>query len=498
MLFANNQRSRRASRCLTVNSAMKYIDEKTTKFHSKLRIPIHGNSILPKGGLKNLKRKQKKNVFYSLILSLLTILLAFYENERCYSLNSEVTIEINILRFIIMIFVFVHIALIYRYHKRKLQIKILYREISLNTSLYQEPSLRKYFILDLFLSVIFAPPFASVTITFAQISKTTTMNISDILFIFALCRIVHLANYVFENSIHNSDKAKFHSDLQFIKNPYKFSIKAMITEKPITYLVIIFGICTIMYGVLIRIYERHMADTRFAYVWNGIWLISVTQSSIGYGDIVAESHLGRVLCIIASFFGTFMYSYVVMYVKNIFLIKGPEIALFNGVYNRCELVKVLKIHAVKFIQAWWRLKLARKQKKFSFQKIMLRHFYLKRFQYHKNVSKGEKNVSFEEQIDLTIEASDKMFRSIFTDFRTLKETKFRLGKYKHSIVWNHEKLNILKKEAEKYSDNYEDNYKMRLGSELSSRANLKSQGDRAYQNLFKTRISPPSVKIEDI
>ena len=500
MIFVNEiqGRGRRGSRILTVNSAMKYIAERTTKLKSKLSIPMHANSILPKASLKNLKKLQRKNSFYSLILSLIVIIFSFYENERYYSLDSTATTEINIIRFTIVTFVFVHIGLIYRYYKRKLQIKILYREVSLHTTLIQSPCYLRYFLGEVFISMVFTPPFLSFTISFTQLSIPFKLNVSDILFIFAFLRIYQLAKFLFEYSIHNSIQAKFYTDLQYIKNPYKFSIKSIIKENPILYLIFVFGISTVLLGILLRIYERSMPDSRFAYIWNGIWLISVTQSTIGYGDIVPDSHLGRIICVYASFFGTFMYSYMIMYVKNLFNFKENEAELFNKVYQKCTARKRLAIHAIKFLQSWWRMKLSRKNKQFSFEKLARKHFYLLRFKYHRVVIKGEKQLLLDEQIESAMKASEKSFLSINRHLDGIKQISCDMQYFKHEGLGNSEKLFAHRQKLARYSDQHTNSVQVtKVPSGNSSRVNLKCQSDKAFQNLRKLKISPPFIKIDN-
>jgi hypothetical protein len=54
----------------------------------------------------------------------------------------------------------------------------------------------------------------------------------------------------------------------------------------------------------------------YSYIWNGIWLVVVTMTSVGFGDYYPRSHLGRFIIIITTFWGVFLISMCIVSVGN--------------------------------------------------------------------------------------------------------------------------------------------------------------------------------------
>jgi len=57
---------------------------------------------------------------------------------------------------------------------------------------------------------------------------------------------------------------------------------------------------------------------------SAIWLIIITSTTVGYGDIYPHTVGGQIVCVITAFWGTFIVSLLVLVVANIFELSDEE------------------------------------------------------------------------------------------------------------------------------------------------------------------------------
>jgi hypothetical protein len=114
-----------------------------------------------------------------------------------------------------------------------------------------------------------------------------------------------------------------------------------------------------VFGLMFRILERPYPDSDFEPIWNGWWLIMVTMTTIGYGEIVPLTHAGRFIAVISCIWGIFLISSFVVALTNKVEITGDEITIYNKLVERIYVRKKLKFIAAKMIQRWFRLMKAR-------------------------------------------------------------------------------------------------------------------------------------------
>jgi hypothetical protein len=120
------------------------------------------------------------------------------------------------------------------------------------------------------------------------------------------------------------------------------------------------GFIIILSGILMRVFERSVSND-FSYAWNGLWLIGMTISTVGYGDIVPLTHIGRSICTVSAIFGLYALSYAVNAVQNSFVISNRnEYSIATTLAYRMKLTHNTKRLASSLIQRWWLLALKRK------------------------------------------------------------------------------------------------------------------------------------------
>jgi hypothetical protein len=94
----------------------------------------------------------------------------------------------------------------------------------------------------------------------------------------------------------------FASRLSDVQMDSKLAIKAILADVPFETITFLFGFMTVTLAYLVRIAEAP-ANEEHVYFWNQLWLIVVTATSTGYGDLYPVTHLGRGVCILAMIIG---------------------------------------------------------------------------------------------------------------------------------------------------------------------------------------------------
>jgi len=101
-------------------------------------------------------------------------------------------------------------------------------------------------------------------------------------------------------------------------------------ENPSRVSIILFVTSTFILAEVLRIFElpweinQNINSVDLKDYASAIWLIIITSTTVGYGDIYPHTSGGRIICVITAFWGTFLVSLLVLVVANVFDLSGDE------------------------------------------------------------------------------------------------------------------------------------------------------------------------------
>ena len=144
----------------------------------------------------------------------------------------------------------------------------------------------------------------------------------------------------------------FASRLSDVSMDSKLAIKAILADVPFQTIISLFIMMTFVLAYLVRIAEAP-ANIQHVYFWNQLWLIVVTATSTGYGDLYPLTHLGRFVCIIAMIGGIVLTAILITAVSTNLELNAGEHRLMNFLQSE-HWEQQLKIAACRSIQSWWR------------------------------------------------------------------------------------------------------------------------------------------------
>ena len=123
-------------------------------------------------------------------------------------------------------------------------------------------------------------------------------------------------------------------------------------------------------GMMEHIFERY--DTEDLLVYNGPWVIAITELTVGYGDFIPVTNEGRVLAVGPGLAGLCTLALVVSCALRYLELTHDEKKMTDHLYHKQKQRSQLADLTATFIQRWWRLHLARKHRRVQiFQQIRL-------------------------------------------------------------------------------------------------------------------------------
>ena len=175
--------------------------------------------------------------------------------------------------------------------------------------------LLKPMIVEMIYCIIHTPPKFNWVYTLEQHDGDLEYSLSTFIVIVMLGRI-YLIWRIFANySSWNDERAEEICNSCLCDGGVNFAIKAELKERPYLIVTCVMCISIFVFGLALRTAERPYKGTSkqdWDYLWNGMWCIIITMTTVGFGDFYPSTHLGRVVGVVACFWGTFLVSLMVV------------------------------------------------------------------------------------------------------------------------------------------------------------------------------------------
>lgn len=198
--------------------------------------------------------------------------------------------------------------------------------------------------------------------------------------------------------------------MQFKKNPTCTFIALIVAVLPIS-------------AVILRVVERTSPDSNLINFTNSLWLLTQTQFTIGYGDIIPKTLLGRTCIVMFCLFGTFMTSFSVMLTSSMTSMTSSEIQFMRFYISKKTLSAKLKLPAVVCIQRWWRVILKKRRREIPLSEHFNFRTSFMKFVLKQKKLRGEKLETLTELLDFFETTKSKELRKTFIHVVHLKRIR---------------------------------------------------------------------------
>ena len=328
--------------------------EKSTSIFSDNTEPVCSNSKEKgergRGGSGKLEMRVVRVAEVSAVLSGVFFVVAYQANEE-YSVEGGAieSTTTDILRLLSLVLSLCHLTVILRYHSLLSRLSTSQR-VSLHLS-PSKPS-QKWLCLELALHCIVLPPRANYRWKVYMLGTYTYIALSDIALLVSLLRVYHLPRLYYWKSRFSRTHAYFFSVIEGVNGHSLWAWKSAMKTQPHVLLIKVWALLALLGGVALRTFENYVPGNKLDTLWSSFWAVVVPETTIGYGDMVPLTHMGRVTIVIAIAGGMAVYSYTITITHRYIDLSSSESQLYGSLVYSTESYRLRKPAAV-MIQRWW-------------------------------------------------------------------------------------------------------------------------------------------------
>jgi len=274
--------------------------------------------------IRSLKRTLKINDFLAALTGMFGLFVAIYEYENfyddttkahfssdngCYVMRSVVSLTTGCL----LVLVVVHSYIAYRIDREKKPVDLV--------KSYGQSIDFKVMLVELFLNLVHCPPGVDYKFSVTQLGAPLTYSFDTIALEVMYIRIYLIVRVFAHLSKWTSEMAEECCEPEGCEAGTVFALKAVFKDKPYATLLTVMIVSIIVFGLAVRGFERPYyygwdpttsGFQDYSYIWNGMWLVAITMTTVGYGDFFPKTHMGRFVIILACFWGVFLVSMMVV------------------------------------------------------------------------------------------------------------------------------------------------------------------------------------------
>lgn len=217
---------------------------------------------------------------------------------------------------------FILLLLVLYHYITRLQFHIFKQRLEISSNIFSS-KLIFFVLLEFCVCAIHTPPYLdNVTVpitTSGENPVTVQVDLDLILSMIIPLRVYLLFRYYSFYSPWADDKAeKVCNDCNTLGG-ISFAIKAELKERPYFVVGVLMVLSIVIFGYGLRNVEVAFIKSvdknlfqDWTYIWNGFWCIIITILTVGYGDYYPQTHLGRMISVVACLWGTFLISLMVV------------------------------------------------------------------------------------------------------------------------------------------------------------------------------------------
>jgi voltage-gated potassium channel Kch len=139
-------------------------------------------------------------------------------------------------------------------------------------------------------------------------------------------RLFFVVRMLFSYSIYTDAFSKKICNSYGFSSGTRFVLKSKMLLEPGKSVIYLFTMSVLIFAYLIRIFELpyvYLGDdiesnNLLSSYFNAIWLVIVTITTVGYGDISPNTQPGKIIAILAALWGSILISLIVVTIQSIF------------------------------------------------------------------------------------------------------------------------------------------------------------------------------------
>ena len=178
----------------------------------------------------------------------------------------------------------------------------------------------KSFILEILLCLIYLPPYINLVFTGEFQNTYWSYSLNSIISLTIMLKVYFLLKLMSKTSRWTTDSASTICRKYHVRTGLVFAIKCDIKKRPFLVLGIMMGFVILVCSFTIRTFEfgvKEFTDTKFIgnnpfqNLNNCVYFIFFTMTTVGYGDFVPKSLLGRIIAILSMIVGNIILALII-------------------------------------------------------------------------------------------------------------------------------------------------------------------------------------------
>mmetsp|Transcript_32049 Transcript_32049/g.50049 ORF Transcript_32049/g.50049 Transcript_32049/m.50049 type:complete len:454 (-) Transcript_32049:139-1500(-) len=321
---------------------------------------------LGKGAVSGESRKhwadqKKNNMFVVFIFAVLGIVIGVIENEIRWKGLSELWDASGISRLLkigILVTSIITFTFLYKYYEACINLKRLcgvYLPPGVSIHSLKGAGIFTDFLFDCFLMLPQPLPGMDfqVVIWNKGLGRDTVYSIDSILVCVMAIRFMLLPKFYGECiSDLSSDAAIAFARFNKITIDGTFIVKYLIADS-LSMVSVLFIIQVAIFAYAMMVFERPTDNHALAVYPNCVWLVIITMTTVGYGDVYPTTLLGRIVAVMASIVAVIMLAITINLVISKLTLSRAESKVLE-VIDKIELTKDAKLKAAIVIQRWYK------------------------------------------------------------------------------------------------------------------------------------------------
>ena len=267
-------------------------------------------------------------------IACMTVMFGYIEYEIYYENNYESSVGTDFLRSLNVILSLVIMVLVIRHYSIVFSFQKSQDQVAKATWLWNAMGVRKPMFREIFLLCIISPPGLDITYEFEQLDGTIVYSLDTMIVLVYLLRFYFVLK-LFKQYSGWTDQAAVNIGYRWNVNVNEiWALKCSVKTEATKILVFLLIFSIFVFGLALRTTEQPWPESDFKYIWNGWWIITVSMTTIGYGEIVPTTHLGRGVTTAACIWGAFLLSIFVVALINQVVLENEEEDVFGKIREK--------------------------------------------------------------------------------------------------------------------------------------------------------------------
>ena len=244
-------------------------------------------------------------------INLLVCTLSFLQHNLYFDNDMVSTDFTNYLRLLILVLSLSSILwIVRRYEMRLIMLLIRYR-ISVHDTLFTI-GLYKPMFLEILLALVITPPYIDSTFNVSMLGFTITYSMSAVFTFLSMVKLYVIVRLFGHYTEYTQTKAETICSKHAVVADSFFALKCYVQDSPFVGIGMSFFGMSLISALAMKLCEEPQR-TLFGQttpngsllfsLWDNLWVIFYTTTTIGYGNIYPFTHFGRAICILACILG---------------------------------------------------------------------------------------------------------------------------------------------------------------------------------------------------